>query len=203
VLKQVRAQYNTTDQAQLALLQLKPTARDGGDYATVTKRLAKVMQKLQHDTPAPLRYISSSSVESVPEPIDFYKRTFNFIDRIDTFNSSLEWPTKVCDAFMLQLIYALRLAIVNIHAVLQEYKAQQQDPANVFRATEQQESTPAASTGTRVVDTLARVQTDMLNFEAVSCGAKRFEAALTGSKRSAISTTVSSDDSRARKKMRV
>jgi hypothetical protein len=203
VLRQVRAQYNTTDQAQLALLQLKPTARVGGDYAKVTKRLAKALQQLQNDPTAPLRFISSSSVESVPEPIDFYKRTFNFIDRIDNSNSSLEWPTKVCDAFMLQLIYALRLAIVNIHAVLQEYKAQQQDPANVFRVTEQHESTPAASTGTRVIDTLARVQTDMLNFEEASCGADRFEAAQTGSKRSANSTTVSSGERSARKRRRV
>jgi hypothetical protein len=164
-LQDTRQQYQTPEAAILALQQLDPSQRVTGNYESVTKRLAKVLHALQTEPAAPLKCLTAESVNSVPEPILFYKNTFNYIDLIDRYAAWIEWPSNVCRANMLIIIYLLRLAIINIHAVVQEAKMNDRYSGNTVPAGVRSQNANTAVQQSSLRETVTSLQQQMQQFE--------------------------------------
>lgn len=166
ILEQARQVYPTIEQARIAIQALDPSARTTGNYDAVTKRLAKVMHELQTDDNAPLQTLTSTQIKRVPDTVRFYRSTFNLIDRVDHFISELKWPTAVCSRNSLILIYMVRLAIFNVHAVTVEYQQCRNDPAIPKSADNTREFVDSDQEVTRILDTLTGLRADMLASES-------------------------------------
>ena len=127
LLEQVRHNYSNEAQAVSAILMLNPNAKTGGNWQSVTKRLSKMQHRLANSPGAALEYIAASSGTGTIAPIEFYRETFNFVDRIDCYASRIVWPFRLCSTQLLLLNYLLRLALINIHAVIGELRANGED----------------------------------------------------------------------------
>ena len=131
-LNQVRQQYPDIANVRIALIQLYPSLRPSGDYASVSKKLANLLHGIKHKKATALKSITTHSASDIPEPIMFYQTTFNTVDRIDRFVTLIEWAAKFSSEQMVILVYLLGLAITNIHAVLGELQIMQSAPGNAI-----------------------------------------------------------------------
>jgi hypothetical protein len=196
-LNQVREQYPDIANVRIALKQLYPSLRPSGDYASVSKKLANLLHALKHKKATALKSITTHSASGMPEPIMFYQRTFNTVDRIDRFVTLIEWAAKFSSEQMVILVYLLRLAITNIHAVLGELQIMQSAPGNAIATSDPSESDDPGVELARIKDTLAKLNKTMSDYEQQMLGHPKFVAPATPTKRSHASraTTSSTNDS--------
>ena len=188
ILEQARQVYPTVEQARIAIQALDPSARTRGNYDAVTKRLAKVIYELQTDDNAPLRTLTSTQTKHVPDSVRFYRSTFNLIDRVDHFLAELKWPTTVRNRNTLVLVYMVRLAIFNVHAVTVEYQQYSNDPRIPKSPDNTGQFVDSDQEVMRILDTLTGLRADMLASESEF----RRPPASNANQRNTIRTTASS-----------
>jgi methyl-accepting chemotaxis protein len=201
-LDEVRDTYPTLEAVRVSIQQLDPTYKYSGNYATASKRLAKLINDFRTSPAAPLKAMTSVSNNGAPETIGFYKSTFNFIDRIDRFAAMLVWATRVQNWNVLLLIYVIRLAIVNLHAVKGELQTMEDTPGNPRSTSSSDEFEDSAEQLNRMRDTLNELKTALFAFEEQFLTRSMPESNQTTTSMSAASSTTSSPPPNPRKRQR-
>ena len=108
--------YRTKEQVLAAIREIEPTFHKEAALVKLQNSLCKRLNEALADKDAALKALTSDSAEGSPEPIEFYKDHFNYVDRVDLLISFLKHGIRTDSVSFVWLMYLVRLAVVQIYS---------------------------------------------------------------------------------------
>lgn len=123
--------YPTMPERIAALKRLCDNPKLTGTSDQLLQRLAKAHASLLRDPQAAIEAFSRFSFRGKAEPIQYYCRTFNFVDRLDAKLALIAASQRETNIHCCMLFYLLRVAVAQCHSDWCEHRwSAQREPAS-------------------------------------------------------------------------